>query len=110
MNGTKDYTIYAALTDEVNEGWIWIEEPHLPTRTLVKICKPDTGRAVLTGAFHGIDAIPKSWLDRIAMREFITETADARKKLVGRTFGQWTVAGIALGSFGPEACGPPLSI
>jgi ADP-ribosyl-[dinitrogen reductase] hydrolase len=31
----------------------------------------------LAGAFYGAEAIPKSWLERLAMREFITEMADS---------------------------------
>jgi ADP-ribosyl-[dinitrogen reductase] hydrolase len=30
----------------------------------------------LAGAFHGVDAIPAGWLSKLAMREFITGTAD----------------------------------
>jgi ADP-ribosyl-[dinitrogen reductase] hydrolase len=40
----------------------------------------DTTAAVfgqLAGAFYGAEAIPKSWLERLAMREFITEMADS---------------------------------
>jgi hypothetical protein len=31
----------------------------------------------LAGAFYGAEAIPESWLERLAMREFITEMADS---------------------------------
>jgi ADP-ribosyl-[dinitrogen reductase] hydrolase len=40
----------------------------------------DTTAAVfgqLAGAFYGAEAIPESWLERLAMREFITEMADS---------------------------------
>jgi ADP-ribosyl-[dinitrogen reductase] hydrolase len=40
----------------------------------------DTTAAVfgqLAGAFYGAEAIPESWLARLAMREFITEMADS---------------------------------
>ena len=40
----------------------------------------DTTAAVfgqLAGAFYGAEAIPESWLGRLAMREFITEMADS---------------------------------
>jgi ADP-ribosyl-[dinitrogen reductase] hydrolase len=39
----------------------------------------DTTAAVygqLAGAFHGVDAIPAKWLEKLAMREFITNLAD----------------------------------
>ena len=45
-----DYTIYAARTEDVNEGWIWIREPELPTRTLVKVYHPQSRRAVICQA------------------------------------------------------------
>jgi hypothetical protein len=45
-------TIYAAHTDDANEGSIWIPEPHLPTRTLVKVCNPKLRRAVICQARH----------------------------------------------------------
>ena len=40
----------------------------------------DTTAAIygqLAGAYHGADDIPAGWLDRLAMREFITEMADS---------------------------------
>ena len=39
----------------------------------------DTSCAIfgqLAGSFHGVDSIPKSWLDKLAMREFIEQMAD----------------------------------
>jgi ADP-ribosyl-[dinitrogen reductase] hydrolase len=40
----------------------------------------DTTAAIfgqLAGAFYGAEAIPESWLERLAMRDFIREMADA---------------------------------
>jgi len=31
----------------------------------------------LAGAFYGVNAIPENWIERLAMREFITEKAAA---------------------------------
>jgi ADP-ribosylglycohydrolase len=31
----------------------------------------------LAGAFYGVNAIPKDWMERLARREFIAEKADA---------------------------------
>jgi hypothetical protein len=31
----------------------------------------------LAGSFYGAEAIPESWLERLAMRDFIREMADA---------------------------------
>lgn len=47
-----DYVIYAALAQETNEGWIWISEPELPTRTLVKVHNPQTKRTVFCVSRH----------------------------------------------------------
>jgi hypothetical protein len=40
-----DYTVFAALAEQTNEGGIWFRSPDLPTRTLVKIYNPATGRS-----------------------------------------------------------------
>ena len=40
----------------------------------------DTTAAIfgqLAGSFYGAEAIPESWLERLAMRDFIREIADA---------------------------------
>ncbi len=42
----KTYTIFAALSDETNEGWVWFRSPSLPTRTIVKIYCRATNRTV----------------------------------------------------------------
>jgi ADP-ribosyl-[dinitrogen reductase] hydrolase len=31
----------------------------------------------LAGAFYGVNAIPEDWIERLTMREFIRERADA---------------------------------
>ncbi len=42
----KAYTIFAALSDEANEGWVWFGCPSLPARTIVKVHCPRTHRTV----------------------------------------------------------------
>jgi hypothetical protein len=42
----KPYTVFAALSDQANEGWIWFCNPLLHTRTIVKVCHSKTGRVV----------------------------------------------------------------
>jgi len=42
----KNYTVFAALSDEANVGWIWFSCPQIPTRTVVKVHHPKTGRTV----------------------------------------------------------------
>jgi hypothetical protein len=41
-----DYTIYAALSDEVKEGWVWLREPQMLAFTPIEIHNPVTGRSV----------------------------------------------------------------
>jgi len=40
------YAIFAALSDQTNEGWIWFSNPSLHTRTIVKVRNPKAGRVV----------------------------------------------------------------
>lgn len=40
------YTIFAALSDQTNEGWVWFSNPPLHTRTIVRVHHPKTGRVV----------------------------------------------------------------
>jgi hypothetical protein len=42
----KPYTVFAALSDQTNEGWIWFRNPPLHTRTIVKVRHPETGLVV----------------------------------------------------------------
>ncbi|HEV3275561.1 MAG TPA: hypothetical protein VG860_01990 [Terriglobia bacterium] len=40
------YTIFAALSDQTNEGWVWFSNPALDTRTIVRLRHPQTGRVL----------------------------------------------------------------
>lgn len=42
---TKDYIIRAALRDDANEGWVWIE--NIPSRSLIKITSVKHNRSVI---------------------------------------------------------------
>jgi hypothetical protein len=42
----RPYRIFAAVSDEASEGWIWFKDPSFPTRTIVKVRNPKTGRIV----------------------------------------------------------------
>src|SRR5690349_18729503 len=42
----KSYVIYAALADQTDKGWVWFKDPELPTRTIVKVYNPASGRKV----------------------------------------------------------------
>jgi hypothetical protein len=41
-----NYKIYAALAEEENEGWVWLKDQNLTTRTPIKIHNPVSGRSV----------------------------------------------------------------
>jgi hypothetical protein len=41
-----EYDIYAALSDDDKDGWVWLQEPHLPPFTPIEIHNPKTGRSV----------------------------------------------------------------
>jgi hypothetical protein len=41
-----NYVVYAALAEETNEGWVWVQQPQLPTRTLIKILNTTTNRSI----------------------------------------------------------------
>ncbi len=39
-----NYTICAGMVEEDNGGWVWIQDPHLPSRTLVQLSRSLRGR------------------------------------------------------------------
>ena len=39
-------TIYAALNEDVHQGWMWLQHASLPLRAIVKVTAIDTGRSV----------------------------------------------------------------
>jgi len=47
-----DYTIYAALSGEDKEGWVWLQQPNLPSFTPIEIQNPQTGRSVYCECRH----------------------------------------------------------
>jgi hypothetical protein len=50
----RPYRVFAALSDEASEGWIWFKAPPFPTRTIVKACNPKTGHIVFCES-HQLD-------------------------------------------------------
>jgi hypothetical protein len=42
----RSYTVFAALSDQTNEGWIWLHNPSLHTRTIVRVRHLETDRVV----------------------------------------------------------------
>lgn len=37
------YRVFTALKEDINSGWIWIENPIIKERTVIKITNLDTG-------------------------------------------------------------------
>lgn len=44
--------IYAARDEDIHEGWVWIRNPSLPPRAVVRITNPATGRAIYCEAMQ----------------------------------------------------------
>jgi len=40
------YRVFAALINDINSGWIWIDNPIITERTVIKITNSDTGENV----------------------------------------------------------------
>ena len=38
--------LYAALLDDAHQGWVWLQNPALPARSVVKISNPANGKSV----------------------------------------------------------------
>jgi hypothetical protein len=55
-----DYTVYAAIEDEYNDGWVWLQCPNYPSRTLIQLRNPENGRVTYCEARH----IDQNFLDR----------------------------------------------
>jgi hypothetical protein len=38
--------VFASLRDDAHQGWVWLQKPDLPARSIVKITNPKSGRTV----------------------------------------------------------------
>lgn len=50
--GVGSMRIYASLDDDIGEGFVWLRRAGLPTRGIVKITHPDSGRSVFCEALQ----------------------------------------------------------
>ena len=50
-----NYTVYAALREDINTGWIWITNPAVASRSVVRVLNRENGKTVLCEAL-AIDA------------------------------------------------------
>ena len=46
------YTIYAALREDINSGWVWISTPHLPQRSIVRIVNRQDNKEIYCEALQ----------------------------------------------------------
>ena len=46
------YKIFASLMSDVNEGWVWLKSPDLPSRCIVRIRRSDTKRSIYCEALQ----------------------------------------------------------
>ena len=44
--------IYASLSDDIGEGFVWLKKPGLPPRSVVKITNPATKRSIFCEALQ----------------------------------------------------------
>jgi hypothetical protein len=48
----RTFIVFAAHRDDAHQGWIWLDEPALPVRSIVKITNPASGRHVYCEALQ----------------------------------------------------------
>ena len=53
--------IYASLSEHIGEGFVWLRKAGLPTRGIVKITNPDSGRSVFCEALKFEDNFLKKY-------------------------------------------------
>jgi hypothetical protein len=51
--------IFAALREDIQQGWVWLQSPTLPARSIVKITNPSNGKSIYCEALQ----IDKNFLD-----------------------------------------------
>ena len=51
--------IFAALREDIQQGWVWLQIPNLPSRSIVKITNPNNGKSIYCEALQ----IDQNFLD-----------------------------------------------
>ena len=51
-SGNQALTVFAALRDDFNQGWVWLQNPELPARSVVKITNCTNNKAVYCEALQ----------------------------------------------------------
>lgn len=44
--------LFAALREDTQQGWVWLQDARLPTRSIVKITNPENGKSVYCEALQ----------------------------------------------------------
>jgi hypothetical protein len=67
--------LFVALHDDAHQGWVWLQDRHLPARSVVKITNPFNGQSVYCEALQ----IDTNFLEKYnqAPRFFITDPASS---------------------------------
>ena len=78
--------IFAALQDDMHQGWVWLQDPQLPTRCVVKITNPANRRSIYCEALQ-------------IERNFLAEYNQARRISISNpasaiVMGHWFRAGL----------------
>ncbi len=97
----KPYTIFAALSNETNEGWIWFSKPPLHTRTIVRVHNSQTRRVV----FCESREIDYNFLTQYNERRHTQKITNPDEALV---ISEWYRD--ALGGFAPSKSGEQVKL
>jgi len=79
----KNYIIRAALHEEANEGWMWMDE--LPSRTLVKVTNRGNNRSVICQ----VRKFDENFLKKYNDRPTICIPIESKKRKPTIVMGQW---------------------
>ena len=73
------YRVFAALKEDINSGWIWIEHPLITERKVVKITNLDTGKKAYCEAL----SIDENFLNEYNQEErFQIKIGEETRKIV----------------------------
>ena len=78
--------LFAALLDDAHQGWVWLQDPALPARSVVKITNPANGKSVYCEALQ----IESNFLAQYNQSPRHTITAPSSSLVIGA----WYRAGL----------------
>jgi hypothetical protein len=71
------YTIYAAMPEDINVGWVWIGSPRLASRIVVRITNKKSGNSSYCEALQIEDNFLRIYNDNGSKREVICDPGKA---------------------------------